>query len=37
MLTNLIANPTSAILDMTAGEVFANKDLYKIEIDMLKE
>ena len=37
MLTNLIANPTSAILDMTAGEVFANRDLYKIEIDMLKE
>jgi len=37
MLTNLIANPTSAILDMTAADVFANKDLYKIEIDMLKE
>jgi len=37
MLTNLIANPTSAILDMTAGEVFANKNLYKLEIDMLKE
>jgi 2-dehydropantoate 2-reductase len=37
MLTNLIANPTSAILDMTAAEVFANRDLYKIEIDMLKE
>ncbi len=37
MLTNLIANPTSAILDMTAAEVFANKDLYKIEIEMLKE
>jgi 2-dehydropantoate 2-reductase len=37
MLTNLIANPTSAILDMTAGEVFANNDLYKLEIDMLKE
>jgi len=37
MLTNLIANPTSAILDMTAGEVFASKDLYKVEIDMLKE
>lgn len=37
MLTNLIANPTSAILDMTAGEVFADKKLYKIEIDMLKE
>jgi len=37
MLTNLIANPTSAILDMTAAEVFANKDLYKVEITMLKE
>jgi 2-dehydropantoate 2-reductase len=37
MLTNLIANPTSAILDMTASEVFANKALYKLEIDMLKE
>jgi 2-dehydropantoate 2-reductase len=37
MLTNLLANPTSAILDMTAGEVFANKSLYKIEIDILKE
>lgn len=37
MLTNLIANPTSAILDMTAGEVFANRDLYRIEIEMLKE
>ncbi len=37
MLTNLIANPTSAILDMTAAQVFANKDLYKLEIEMLKE
>ncbi|HSG42988.1 MAG TPA: 2-dehydropantoate 2-reductase N-terminal domain-containing protein, partial [Anaerolineales bacterium] len=37
MLTNLVANPMSAILDMTAGEVFANRDLYKIEVDMLKE
>jgi 2-dehydropantoate 2-reductase len=37
MLTNLIANPTSAILNMTAAEVFANKDLYKLEIEMLKE
>jgi 2-dehydropantoate 2-reductase len=37
MLTNLIANPTSAILDMTAAEVFANKDLYKLEIEMLHE
>ena len=37
MLTNLIANPTSAILDMTAAQVLANKDLYKLEIEMLKE
>ena len=37
MFTNLIANPTSAILDMTAREVFANRDLYKLEIEMLKE
>jgi len=37
MLTNLLANPTSAILDMTAAEVFADKGLYKVEIEMLKE
>ena len=37
MLTNLIANPTSAILDMTAAQVFANLKLYKLEIDMLRE
>lgn len=37
MLTNLLANPTSAILDMTAAEVFANRDLYKVEIQMLRE
>jgi 2-dehydropantoate 2-reductase len=37
MLTNLIANPTSAILDMTAGAVFANRDLYRLEIEMLRE
>lgn len=37
MLTNLIANPTSAILNLTAAEVFANPKLYKLEIDMLKE
>jgi 2-dehydropantoate 2-reductase len=37
MLTNLLANPTSAILDMTAGQVFANRDLYKLEIEMLRE
>ncbi len=37
MLTNLLANPTSAILDMTAREVFANNDLYQLEIEMLRE
>ena len=37
MLTNLLANPTSAILDMTAGEVFADRRLYKLEIEMLHE
>ncbi|HEX6269292.1 MAG TPA: 2-dehydropantoate 2-reductase [Anaerolineales bacterium] len=37
LLTNLIANPTSAILDMTASEIFANKHLYQLEIEMLRE
>jgi len=37
MLTNLIANPTSAILNLTAAQVFADKRLYRLEIDMLKE
>ena len=37
MLTNLIANPTSAILDMTARDILANRDLYKLEIEMLRE
>jgi 2-dehydropantoate 2-reductase len=37
MLTNLIANPTSAILDVTPAEIFSSKGLYKVEIDMLKE
>jgi 2-dehydropantoate 2-reductase len=37
MLTNLVSNPTSAILNMTATEVFADGKLYKLEIDMLRE
>jgi 2-dehydropantoate 2-reductase len=37
MLTNLIANPTSAILNMTAAQVFADRKLYKLEIEMLNE
>ncbi len=37
MLTNLLANPTSAILDMTAAQVFADPRLYRLEIEQLKE
>ncbi|HEX8990647.1 MAG TPA: 2-dehydropantoate 2-reductase [Anaerolineales bacterium] len=37
MLTNLIANPTSAILDLTAAQVFANPRLYRLEVQMLRE
>jgi 2-dehydropantoate 2-reductase len=37
MLTNLLANPTSAILDMSAAQIYANKDLYELEIAMLRE
>jgi 2-dehydropantoate 2-reductase len=37
MLTNLISNPTSAILDMTAAEVFANRKLYEVEMRALRE
>jgi 2-dehydropantoate 2-reductase len=37
MLTNLLANPTSAILDMTAAQIFADRRLYKLEIEMLRE
>lgn len=37
MLTNLVANPSSAILDVTAAQVFADRRLYKLEIEMLRE
>jgi len=37
MLINLLANPTSAILDMTAAEVFAHPGLYRLEIAQLRE
>jgi 2-dehydropantoate 2-reductase len=37
LLTNLLANPTSAILDMTAAQVFADPRLYRLEIEQLKE
>ena len=37
MLTNLISNATSAILDMPASEVFAHAGLYRLEIEQLRE
>jgi 2-dehydropantoate 2-reductase len=37
LLTNLMANPTSAILDMTPAEVFADSRLYRLEVGMLRE
>jgi 2-dehydropantoate 2-reductase len=37
MLTNLLANPLSAILDMSAAEIYAHRGLYKLEIKMLRE
>lgn len=37
MLTNLLANATSAILGMTPGEVFAHPGLYRLEIAQLQE
>jgi 2-dehydropantoate 2-reductase len=37
MLTNLVANASSAILDMTAADIFADSQLYDLEIAMLRE
>lgn len=37
LLTNLLANPTSAILNMTAAEVYGNPGLYRLEIEQLRE
>ncbi len=37
LLTNLLANPTSAILNMTAAEIYAHPDLYRLEIEQLRE
>jgi 2-dehydropantoate 2-reductase len=37
MLTNLIANATSAILDMSPAEIFAHSGLYRLEILQLRE
>lgn len=37
MLTNLLANATSAILDLTPGEIYAHPGLVRLEIRQLKE
>lgn len=37
MLTNLVGNATSAILDMTPREVFAHSGLYRLEMLQLRE
>jgi 2-dehydropantoate 2-reductase len=37
MLTNLLANASSAILDMTPAEIFAHQGLYRLEIAQLRE
>jgi len=37
MLTNLIANATSAILDLPPAEIFADPDLYQLEMEQLRE
>lgn len=37
MLTNLIANASSAILDMTPAQIFADPLLYQVEIRQLRE
>lgn len=37
MLTNLLANATSAILNMTPSQVFADPSLAKLEIGQIKE
>ncbi len=37
MLTNLPANATAAILNMTAAEVFNHPGLFQLEMRMLKE
>jgi 2-dehydropantoate 2-reductase len=37
MLTNLVANASSAILDMPPSEIFAHPGLYRLEIAQLRE
>jgi 2-dehydropantoate 2-reductase len=37
LLTNLIANASSAILNMTPAEIFAHSELYRLELKQLHE
>ena len=37
LLTNLVANATSAILDTSAEEVFRHRGLYRLEVEALRE
>jgi 2-dehydropantoate 2-reductase len=37
LLTNLVANPTSAILDMTAAEILSHSGLYQLEVGLMRE
>lgn len=37
LLTNLISNATSAIVDMTPAEVFEHRGLYRLELAQLRE
>jgi 2-dehydropantoate 2-reductase len=37
MLTNLLANATSAILDMTPAQIFAHPGVYQLEVQQLRE
>jgi len=37
MITNLLANATSAILDMDPADIFAHPGLYRLEVEQLRE
>jgi 2-dehydropantoate 2-reductase len=37
MVTNLLANASSAILDMTPGEIFEHPELFRLEVRQLRE
>ncbi len=37
MLTNLLANASAAILDMSPAEILAHPDLYRVEINQIRE